>query len=399
MNTSKGEEQFRELIELRQEKVSDKDDEFQLIIGAIKRAGPRNCSLISRLTGVPIETVRYKINKQLVSKGIRFHTSIDYSKLGLVRNWVTLEFNDEYKEMATKILDDLSRIGYLIYFGRIVPQGKYASIIAIPFEAKKEYRRFLNALIGLGILKSFEIDEFADIQQHFMKHEHYDFDAEDWNIDWEELDKVETPDIKKIENESHGIMSDKTDLLILEQLQFDPTASFANIARELKIKQKTVRYHYLEHIIKRRLIKEYIIRWTSGLGSRERQAVLGMIIQIRNISSEERLFLQEIFYKLPFTWFDGLSSDQDLYLAYLATPLNQYVNVLNYLRRNIPRYSRQNFNVSIVDMSCSMGYTIPYELFDEKQGWIFSSEKTIESLIQSITAIKDSLIESEIKRE
>ncbi|MFQ6076117.1 MAG: hypothetical protein ACE5Z5_08290, partial [Candidatus Bathyarchaeia archaeon] len=98
------------------EKEDSGDDDFSLIVEAIKRVGPRNCSLISRLTGIPVETVRYKIRRQLIRKGIRVHLSVDYNKLCLLRNWITLDFNDEYSELAPSMLDVLSRIGYLTYY-------------------------------------------------------------------------------------------------------------------------------------------------------------------------------------------------------------------------------------------------------------------------------------------
>ena len=360
------------------------DDDFGLIIGAIKRVGPRNCSLISRLTAIPIETVRNKIHKQLIRKGIRFHISVDYSKLGLTRNWVTLDFEDEYSKLAPSILDTLSRIGYLIYYGRLVPQGSYVSIIACPFETKREYRRFLSGLIDLGILVSYEIDELDNVQQHFMKHKHYDFRKGAWNIDWTNIDQSKAIMTKVLEDSTYELMADKTDLLILKQLQLDPTATYAKIARELKTNQKTVRYHYIEHIVGRRLIKEYIIRWTAGFGVNERHSILGLIVQISNITGEALSAVQKVFHNLPFTWFDSFSHDQRLYLAYVVPPVTEYVNALNYLRRNIPKPCLQNFEVGLVDMSCSMGYTIPYEMFDEELGWVFDVDKALEEFSGSV---------------
>ena len=386
-----------EILSKALEQIKDHDDDFTLIIEAIKKVGPRNCSLISRLTSIPIETVRHKIHKQLIKKGIRFHVSVDYSKLGLMRNWVTLNFKEEYAALAPKILDTLSRIGYLIYFGRIVPQGSYVSIIAFPVNDKASYERFLDGLIDLGILVSYEINGLSNVQQHFMKHEHYDFKEDTWNIDWSGLDRSMTIMPKKLENPSYELMADKTDLLILEQLQFDPTASFSKIAGELDIKQKTVRYHYLKHVVGRRLIKDYIIRWTAGLGKHERHSILGIIVQIRNISGEALSNILEVFHKLPFTWFDAFSNDRGLYLAYIAAPLIQYVNILDYLRRNIHLSYLQNTEVSSVDLSCSMGYTLPIEMFDEEEGWLFDAGEALEKLSRTVIVTKGVKSESKIK--
>jgi DNA-binding Lrp family transcriptional regulator len=398
MSASVRKKHYQDLVG-SQENENSFNDDFGLIIGAIKRVGPRNCSLISRLTSIPIETVRHKIEKQLVKKGFRFHVNVDYNKLGLIRYWATLNFSDQYSELATKILDMLSRMGYLIYFGRIVPQGIYALIIALPVKAIEEYTRFLNSLIDLGILDSYEIDELAHVQQHFIKHEYYNFKKGTWNVDWAELEQSKADVPKTVEDHAYEMMADEKDLLILEQLQFDPMASFAKIARELNTNQKTVRYHYLKHIVGRRLVKEYIVRWQASLGKDERRSILALVVQLRNITSGELSTVQEVFLRLPFTWFDAFSDDRSLYLAYVTLPMAQYVNVLEFLRRNIPKQCLDNLKVSLIDMSCSMGYTIPYEMFDEKWGWVFDAERTLEKFSSEVKAMKQAELESKIKRE
>jgi len=380
-----------------QERKDGFDDDFGLIIGAIKRVGPRNCSLISRLTGIPIETVRHKIEKQLVSKGFRFHVNVDYKKLGLIRHWLTLRFSDEYSELATKILEVLSRIGYLIYFGRILPQGSYASIVALPVDVIEDYVRFLDGLIDLGVLDSYEIDELSQVQQHFIKHEFYDFKKGTWNVNWAELEQSKADLPKTVENQSHEMIADEKDLHILEQLQFDPMASFAKISRELNMNQKNVRYHYLKHIVGRRLIREYIVRWQASLGDYERRSILALVVRLRSITSSDLSAVQEIFNRIPFTWFDTFSEDGGFYLAYVTLPMDQYVNVLDFLRKNIPKQCVNDLKVSLIDLSCSMGYTIPYEMFDAEQGWVFDAETTLERFSSDVKVMKQTELESKIK--
>ncbi len=364
------------------------NDEFRLIIGAIKRVGPRNCSLISRLTSIPIETVRHKIEKQLMKKGFRFHVNVDYNKLDLIRHWVILNFSDQYAELATKILDTLSRMGYLIYFGRIVPQGNYASIIALPVKAIDEYTRFLNGLIDQGILDSYEIDELVHVQQHFIKHEFYNFKKGIWNVDWAELEQLKADVPKMVEDQVYEMMADEKDLLILEQLQFDPMASFAKIARNLNTNQKNVRHHYIKHIVGRRLVKEYIVRWQASLGKNERRSIFALVVQLRNITNCELSAVQQVFYRLPFTWFDAFSGDGGLYIAYVTLPMAQYINVLDFLRRNLPKRCLDILKVSFIDMFCSMGYTIPYEMFDDERGWVFNAERALKKFNSEVKVVK-----------
>lgn len=360
-----------------------KESRIIRVVEAIKSVGPRNCSLISRITGIPVETVRYKIHEQLISKGVRIHAVVDYNKLGLRRNWATLNFTEEYNELAPKILDRLSSMGYLTYYGRVLPQGNIVSLIAIPIKVKGEYEKFLDDLMDYGILASYRLDELDRIHFHSMKPEHYNFSKGAWNVDWEALNRSETPVKGMMRNYNGGdeAMADKKDLLIIEKLQVDSTASIAEIARKLQMKPKTALYHYNEHIVKRRLITGYKVRWQASAGRSERYSHLGMVIEFRNLTKGELLNAEEAFHRLPLTWFDAKSSDQSLYLVYLSLPVSQYIYVLNYLWRNI---SNQKYKIRLIDALCSQGYTIPYEMFDETQGWTFHSEKVIEALRDSV---------------
>ncbi|MEM2632939.1 MAG: hypothetical protein QXO29_03455, partial [Nitrososphaerota archaeon] len=117
------------------------------LIEAIKKYGPRNFSLLSRVTGIPVETIRYKICKQFKEKGIGVHLGIDYNKLALVRTWAKLEFKESFLPHAEKFLEKLSEIGYLIYYASTLPYNEYYAMFAIPTRYRKEYREFLNSLI------------------------------------------------------------------------------------------------------------------------------------------------------------------------------------------------------------------------------------------------------------
>lgn len=354
-------------------------DELSHIVEAIKKVGPRNCSLISRMTGIPVETVRYKIRKQLMRKWVKFHVSVDYNKLGLVRNWVTLNFNDGYDEVAPKILDTLSKVGYLIYYGRVIPQGNYVSLIALPIRANAEYKRFLNSLIDIGALTSYEINELAWVRSLSMRSEYYNFSTGTWNIDWERLDQSKVIVKEMGVNYANEPLVDKIDLLILKEFQINSAASIAAIARKLRMEPKTIRYHYMEHIIRRDLIVNYIVRWQRDIERNERHSFLRMFIQFKNLMRRELLGVQNVFHRLPFTWFDALSSDQRLYLVYVTLPMTQYINALDYLRRNISGNGHK-FEIDLIDPTCTKSYTIPYEMFDGNQGWVFDAEKTFKKL-------------------
>ena len=54
-----------------------------LLLETIKRVGVQNYSLLSRLTGLNAETIRYKVSKHLSKLGLSAAITINYGELGL----------------------------------------------------------------------------------------------------------------------------------------------------------------------------------------------------------------------------------------------------------------------------------------------------------------------------
>jgi len=378
----------KSLEEIRNNSLMKKDyhleSDLYTIVETIKRVGPRNVSLISRLTGIPVETVRYKIRRQLIKNGIGGHISVNYSKLGLVRQWLALNFDGKFRDFAPKMFATLSKTGYLIYYGRILPEGTYISIIALPPRLQAQYVEFLDRLMDLGILASYEMDELAWIRHLSMRPEYYDFETKAWKVNWDSLHQSKVIVKKMLDTEVGEPLVDKSDLLILKELQIDSMKPISQIAKGLGLKPKTVRYHYMEHILRRGLITNFIVRWQ---GSKEdiQRLTLNAFIEFRNLTERSLLDLQKAFHRLPFTWFDAVSNNQSLYLAFLSLPVTQYISLLNYLRVSVSAYK---FGIKLVDMSCAQAYTIPYEMFNETQGWVFNPEKTLKALTDVVPIIK-----------
>ena len=110
------------------------------IISAIGKAGPRNVAQISRMTGAHQETIRYKLKKRFGRLGFRFHAVVNYNKLGLHLHWAALDFSKAYNPVAPQMLRALNQVGYLVYFAKIIPQGNYDALFAIPENTADQYR-------------------------------------------------------------------------------------------------------------------------------------------------------------------------------------------------------------------------------------------------------------------
>lgn len=40
--------------------------------------------------------------------------------------------------------------------------------------------------------------------------------------------------------------------------------------------------------------------------------------------------------------------------------------------------------INMIDATCSQGYTVPYEMYDDNKGWIFNPEQALKELSTSL---------------
>jgi DNA-binding Lrp family transcriptional regulator len=348
------------------------------LIEAIKKYGPRNFSLLSRVTGIPIETIRYKICKQFKEKGIGVHLGIDYNKLALVRTWIKLEFQESFLQYAEKLLWKFSEIGYLIYYASTLPYNEYYAMLAIPTRYRKEYRNFLNSLIEEGILNNYYAYELTSCRHLSLNAKYFDFDNWEWRIDWNNL---ESPDVSVEQPFESELLKDPLvdyhDLLILKELQINSLRSLSEIAKKLNMNPRTILYHFNEHIIRRGIINQYYIKWWYKKISDEEK--VSLILQVYDINEKEIRILKEEIEKLPFTFFDAYSLESRFYIAQQLLPAEHINNTLKYLTKIKKMHGINNFSLEFIEKE--EAFTTPYEEFDEREGWIFNRERTLKEVL------------------
>jgi len=366
-----------------------KKDSLTVLVEAVKRFGPRNYSLLSRVTGIPTETVRYKIDHQLVRTGVRVHVSVDYHKLAMLRTWGTFEFEEDNQIISKGVLETLAKIGYLTYYGPVLPHQMFVVVHSIPTKFYEQYWKLLEGLVDVGILNSFEMSSLDVVRHMSMKPEFYDFKRKRWKIPWDELDPRDVT-VPHVSSEPRTEpLADKVDLFILKELQLDCTRSLAAIARKLGINYKTLRYHYLEHVAQRNLIDKYLVRWQGTVTKDVRNQLMVLALTIRGLGQVERNEVERVFHSLPFTLLDAFSSEDNLYMAQVIMPSNQYADTLDYVRMHTSGY-KGRMNVYIIDPTAP-AFTLPYELFDIEKGWIFDYHETLQVVEKVVMAVREEI--------
>ncbi|MFB0551596.1 MAG: hypothetical protein ACETVV_03460 [Nitrososphaeria archaeon] len=359
--------------------VEQPENTLAAIVEAIKKVGPRNCSEIARLTGIPTETVRYKIKNQLAEKGVVISAVLNSNEIGIPVHLLDLNFSKDFRSAAPSLLEILSKIGYVTYYTRVLPQGTFLAKLQIPPNGREEYDKFLRSLVNIEILNSYGVQPLAWERYLSLKPGYYNFDNKSWVVNWSNvsaskafLQQVDTP-VK----EQPKI--DRPDVFILKELQIDCTKSITDIARKLQMNPKSLRYHYAQHVEGRRLIQGYSVRWTGHSSLTERRWIMGVFVRVRDPTAEELWTAQAAFNKLPFTWFDAVAEDGSLYLAEIVLPSTCYLDTMNFLHNECIAFG-EKIEYQLADYDCSSSFTIPYEMFDETQGWAFDNRVALEKL-------------------
>ena len=338
------------------------------IISAIGLAGPRNVARISRMTGAHQETIRYKLKKRFGRLGFRFHAEVDYSKLGLRLHWATLDFSKSYYRMAPQILRALNQVGYLTYFARMVPQGNYAATFTLPDTTSDQYREFLSGLGNRGILRSFTLDEVLVSRHKAMDPRYFNFRSGRWEIEWRKVAK-QAPLPLPLAERPRAEAFDYYDLLIIKELEKDSLQHLTEIARKLKVHQKTLEYHYRTHVQKWRLVSSYKIRWVQDTTKRLAHSTATTRLAFRNLSRLEYTQVQGAVSKIPFLWVEDLLSNGD-YIAMMYVPVTDLIKVSSYVSSAVPNLASR-LELSFVAPADATSFTIPYSMHQDGS-WKFN---------------------------
>jgi DNA-binding Lrp family transcriptional regulator len=339
------------------------------IVSAIGLVGPRNIALISRMTGAHQETVRYKIKKRFRRLGFRFHAEADYWKLGLVPHWAELRLSPKFIGTPRSLFLAMNKSAYLVYYGKLLPQGSFACLFAIPHGRGKEHEAFLSYLQHRGIIQNYTLKEVATERHTSMKPDFFNFQSNRWEVDWNKVTLSKGAEFET-ERRSRPTRVDYNDLLLVKELQLDATQHTVSIAKKLRVQQKTLEYHYRVHVQKEKLISSYVIRWQHDVETSVSHSALLARLTFRNLGASLPM-VQRVISKIPFVWAEDLLDDGN-YIATIVIPVLEATSTFDYLNSQVPDLYGK-VELSFVKRSEASLFTVPYQMYDK--GWKYDLEK------------------------
>ena len=364
------------------------EDATAKIVMAILQVGPSNYSLISRMTGVPAETVRYKIKEQLRRKGISLHALVDTSKLGLRRHIVQMRFSDRFKPFAKILLQALHELAYLTYYSGQLLTNEYYAIFNVPEEFMLEFLEMVDEMASLEILETYKVRPIYWTNHVALNPSYFDFKAGTFDVDLKTLKPIEYPPEPVYEFRNEKTKIDIYDITIIAEMQKNALATIAEIAKTYGFHEKTMQYHYTQHVIGEKLISRYVVNWVGDPESIRSNFVIYQRYFMENPTQKELDNARSAFNALPFLWSEFLTYNRELYIVEMAIPVNLYLSTQYYLYEHLLNRG-EKLTTKMIDPINSMAFTVPRSLFDPEEGkWTFPIEENREKLKRLVREIK-----------
>jgi len=355
-------------------KIVEAFDELNIkIVSAMYRFGPRNLLEVARQTKIPWTTVYSRVRKLERRYMPLTYVSPAYSKLGLVRI-VVLALAAPGRESTA---DELLRLPNLwsTTFSTEAPFTHY-SIHAVPFNCLSEFRKYLERLQELGIVQRYHTTEISDNYRAFPSFEFFDSKTKTWMLNWDRWlnDSVEhRKTLSASDPSTYDVQADKTDLLILKELEKDGRKRFSEISGVLGITLQAVKHRFDSNITKKGMIQNYVFTFLPY------PVELSDLREIRLDFLDERSMNKFLSAATTFPFVHNISK-------VLRKPSLM-------LRTLVPRASQRDFfgfisnlavNGLITDYSTirlhpedQMRQTTSYELYDDELGWQWDLNKCL----------------------
>jgi DNA-binding Lrp family transcriptional regulator len=332
------------------------------------------------MTGAHQETIRYKMKQQFVSKGFRFQADVDYRKLGLSLHWGKIVVSPAHYGSATRFFRSLNDAAYLIHFSKILPQGYFIALFALPEGTTTEFAQFLERLKRHKIISEFTLDRVS-AQRHKSSDPHFfNFRRDQWKVDWDKVKTLKasplTADVRRTE-----VSADRIDLLLTKELQKDARQHVVGIGRKLKLKPKTLEYHYRAHIVGGGLIPSYRVRWMKDTDQPLSRTTATIRAIFRGLDGDQYKLVQAAMNRLPYLWVEDLL-ESGTYIVGLAVPLEDLAPTMAYINRELP-FLGDHVDIGYLSIEDSYNYTIPYQMFSEGK-WQFDVKKMESAVLKEL---------------
>lgn len=349
-------------------------------VEALEVEGPRNVTKVARKLRVPAETLRKRVRRMASQFSWRFHLNINHAYLGLKKAVVFAQAIPGYEDV---LFDSMKANDFWLYVNRCygMNEGCFA-IYTIPANHSNDFESFVQQLEDSGVTS--KVQAFWSTCFHYvnLKSNWFDEASKSWNFHWdrwvEEVSKnrgrIQLPDTLR-DPEEFPIKGDKTDVLILKELEKDPLIRMTDLAEKIGISQQLAAYHYLRHIQEQNLIESFEVSFPYF--DKNASDAFMFVFEFDNHETFAR-FAASLLDK-PFARGLGKVLGKNELIAHLYLPRTEFRKFVDILSKLIRAGLLTRYRYVIQDPTKTSRQTISYEYFENKK-WTYDHKKHIKKL-------------------
>jgi hypothetical protein len=340
---------------------------------------------ISRQTGLPVETVRYLYKEHILKRRMRVQRDLDHDKLGLSHIQFILTADPELEPLFfnSTLLSGLWEQLYVSLVYRVIPDDLFFLSHLAPPEFHPKLREFYRELEALGLLKVHETYECSRLTHPRMWVEDYNWEIPGWDFDWSPSSlkppqNIEDPPV------SEPVKLDKTDLLVVQHLQYRYDQSISDIAAKTSIDRYQAYWHFRKHVKARDIFGGYRINWLGtgrelkkGFAPQQRQTFVAINFIAKDLSPAEMMHARAYLHSIPYLYGEKVGASD--YNAETFIPSQSLVEAFGFFAR-ILRPLQGKARIITVDQSGAANYTVNPNLFDaESNRWVYNGDMVLEA--------------------
>jgi DNA-binding Lrp family transcriptional regulator len=345
------------------------------ILSAMWKFGPRNLLEVSRRTGIPFTSLYHRVHK-LESKSKHIAILIPpESKLGLMRSVVLVAAKSGAEERVTEALK-IPNLWRSV--NRCEGAFTHFSVQLIPIQFLRPFRTYIKQLLRSNLITDSKIIFTGQYVPNFPNFEYYNPDLNEWTFPWKRwLIALKRKPTGRLEDpKDYRNIADKSDLLIVKELEQNARKTFADIAPKLGITLQGVKYHYDRRLLPSGIVKyfgfdvwpypeevsayhEILLEFTSALTMNKFYSLIG-----------------ELFFVLGAA--KVLRQSSLLVRSYMLQ--KQVSSMFSFFSEMTQGGYLRSYSAVRQDFTERTWQTISYELFDETKGWTFDVDKCLSKL-------------------
>jgi DNA-binding Lrp family transcriptional regulator len=347
------------------------------ILEGLALYGPRNKSKLAVQLGMPLGTLRHRINYLRSHFSMRLLGSIYHTNIGLRKVVTFAEAKPGYEDLLYQCL---KANDYWLYLSQCVGTPKCLAIFGIPAGKEKEFEEFISKIQQLETVDNVKFTWSTCFQNVNPTSVWFDKTSEEWVFPWESwLQEIQTkrrelPYTLK-DPDKYAQTADWIDIVILKELEKNSAVKLKDIARKLGTSLQRVKYHFENHVIRGKMFEGHQII------AEHYKALSAETYYFRFDFGDYGSFagFANSLLNKPFARAMGKAYQKNQLFAQIYLPRQQLRGFIEALSKLVRSGFMKTYEYVIQDLTQTERQTISYEYFKD-DNWTYDHKKYLERL-------------------